>query len=272
VNIRGSTGEQIAIVEADTGRVLGSVEAGRAPLSVHPGAVYLHQGESYVVESLDFDSAVAFVHTEDPGYATFARELTDITVTGPGERREFGPVTIGLVPVAVTSTVIGYLRRQRDGEVIDFVELDMPTRTLDTVAVMYTITPEALQHKGIDLVRVPGALHAAEHAAIGLLPLVASCDRGDIGGLSTALGPDTGLPTVFVYDGHPGGAGFAERGYQQAETWLAATAAAIDACECPQGCPSCVQSPKCGNGNEPLDKQGAVHVLRLVLAELTAIP
>jgi DEAD/DEAH box helicase domain-containing protein len=272
VNIRGSTGEQVAIVEADTGRLLGSVDAGRAPLSVHPGAVYLHQGETYVVDSLDFDSGVAFVRAEDPGYATFARELTDIVVTGPGERRRFGPVTLGLVPVSVTNTVIGYLRRGGNGEVIDFVDLDMPTHTLDTVAVMYTITPEALQHNGIEWIRVPGALHAAEHAAIGLLPLVASCDRGDIGGLSTAVGPDTGLPSVFVYDGHPGGAGFAERGFHQATTWLAATAAAIDACECPQGCPSCVQSPKCGSGNDPLDKRGAVQMLRLVLAELTTVP
>jgi DEAD/DEAH box helicase domain-containing protein len=272
VNIRGSTGEQIAIVEAETGRLLGTVDAARASLSVHPGAVYLHQGESYVVDSLDFDAGVAFVHAEDPGYATFARELTDIVVTGPGERRSFGPVTLGLVPVAVTSTVIGYLRRQPNGEVIDFVELDMPTNTLDTIAVMYTITPEALECNGIDWANVPGALHAAEHAAIGLLPLVASCDRGDIGGLSTAIGPDTGLPSVFVYDGHPGGAGFAERGFRQAGTWLAATAAAIEACECPQGCPSCVQSPKCGSGNDPLDKHAAVAVLRLVLAELTALP
>ena len=126
---------------------------------------------------------------EDPGYATFARELTDIVVTGEGERKIYGPVTVGLVPVSVTNTVIGYLRRRLNGEVIDFVELEMPTRTLDTTAVMCTITPEALQHNGIDLLRVPGALHAAEHAAIGLLPLVASCDRGDIGGVSTAVGP-----------------------------------------------------------------------------------
>ena len=138
---------------------------------------------------------------------------------------------------------------------IDFVELDMPTRTLDTTAVMCTITPEALQHNGIDLLRVPGALHAAEHAAIGLLPLVASCDRGDIGGVSTAVGPVAGLPTIFVYDGYPGGAGFADRGFGKIDIWWAATAA-IEACECPLGCPSCVQSPKCGSGNDPLDKEG----------------
>ncbi|UXA06860.1 DEAD/DEAH box helicase [Mycobacterium sp. SMC-2] len=269
VDIRGSAGGQIVIVEADTGRLLGSTGVGQAPASIHPGAVYLHQGESYVVDSLDLEDAIAFVHAEDPGYATFAREITDIAVTGTGERSQLGPVTLGLVPVSVTHRVVGYLRRRLSGEVIDFIELDMPEQTLATTAVMYTITEEALLRKGIDAPRIPGSLHAAEHAAIGLLPLVASCDRGDIGGLSTAVGPEPGgLPSVFVYDGYPGGAGFAERGYRRVRTWLAATAAAIEACECPRGCPSCVQSPKCGNGNDPLDKAGAVRVLQLVLGEL----
>lgn len=270
VDIRGPTGGQIVIVEADTGRLLGTAGVGQAAASVHPGAVYLHQGESYVVESLDFEQGMAFVHAGDPGYATFARELTDIAVTGAGERCEFGPVTLGLVPVDVTSRVVGYLRRRLSGEIIDFVDLDMPAHTLATTAVMYTITPEALQRNGVQAPQIPGSLHAAEHAAIGLLPLVASCDRGDIGGLSTAMGPEAdGLPSVFVYDGYPGGAGFAERGFRRAAVWLGATAAAIQACECPHGCPSCVQSPKCGSGNEPLDKAGAVRVLRLVLAELS---
>lgn len=267
VDIRGSTGGQIVIVEADTGRLLGSAGVGQAPTCVHPGAVYLHQGETYVVDSLDTEDGIAFVHAEDPGYATFAREITDIAVTGTGERLTFGPVALGVVPVTVTNQVVGYLRRRLNGEVIDFIELDMPANTLPTTAVMYTITPEALQHNDIEAPRIPGSLHAAEHAAIGLLPLVASCDRGDIGGMSTAVGPD-GLPSVFVYDGYPGGAGFAERGFREARTWLGATAAAIEACECPSGCPSCVQSPKCGNGNDPLDKAGAVRVLRMVLAEL----
>jgi DEAD/DEAH box helicase domain-containing protein len=269
VDIRGPTGGQIVIVEAGTGRLLGTAGAGQAAASVHPGAVYLHQGESYVVDSLDFDEGLAFVHSEDPGYATFARELTDIAVTGAGDRRAFGSVTLGLVPVSVTNRIVGYLRRRLTGEVIDFVELDMPPHTLDTTAVMYTITPEALHRSGIDPLQIPGSLHAAEHAAIGLLPLVASCDRGDIGGLSTAVGPEfDGLPSVFVYDGYPGGAGFAEQGFHEASIWLGATMAAIEACECPAGCPSCVQSPKCGNGNDPLDKAGAVRVLRLVLTAL----
>ncbi|QUR69985.1 DEAD/DEAH box helicase [Mycobacterium spongiae] len=267
VDIRGAIGGQIMIVEGDTGRLLGSVGVGQAPASIHPGAVYLHQGESYVVDSLDTDAQIAMVRAEDPGYATFAREVTDIAVTGTGETVAFGPITLGLVPVTVTNHVVGYLRRRLSGEVIDFVELDLPEHVLPTIAVMYTATAEALGRSGIDTARIPGALHAAEHAAIGLLPLVASCDRGDIGGMSTAIGPD-GLPSVFVYDGYPGGAGFAERGFRQARTWLGATADAIEACDCPAGCPSCVQSPKCGSGNDPLDKAGAVGVLRLVLAEL----
>lgn len=268
VDVRGAIGGQIVIVEAGTGRLLGSVGVGQAPAAAHPGAVYLHQGETYVVDSLDFQDGIAFVHAEDPGYATFAREVTDIAVTGTGERLVFGPVALGLVPVTVTNHVVGYLRRQLSGEVLDFVELDMPEHTLPTTAVMYTITSDALVRSGIEATRIPGSLHAAEHAAIGLLPLVASCDRGDIGGMSTATGPE-GLPSVFVYDGYPGGAGFAERGFRRARTWLGATAEAIEACECPSGCPSCVQSPKCGNGNDPLDKAGAVRVLRLVLAELS---
>ncbi len=271
VDIRGTAGGQVAIVEAGTGRMVGSTGAGQAAATVHPGAVYLHQGESYLVDSLDLDGRVAFVHAGDPGYSTFAREITDITVTGKGERTAFRTVTLGFVPVSVTHRVIGYLRRRPSGEVIDFVELDMPEQVLPTTAVMYTVTPEALERNGIDSAQVPGSLHAAEHAAIGLLPLVASCDRGDIGGLSTAVG-ETGLPTVFVYDGHPGGAGFAERGYREAVLWLASTAEAIEACECPNGCPSCVQSPKCGNGNEPLNKAGAIRVLRHVVAELTGGP
>lgn len=267
VDIRGFTGGQVAILEAGTGRILGSTAAGQAPASIHPGAVYLHQGESYLVDSLDLEDGVAFVHAENPGYTTFARETVGIHVTADGRRRDHGGVTSGFVPVSVTHQVIGYLRRRLSGEVIDFVELEMPEFTLETTAAMYTIEPEVLADNGIGPARVAGSLHAAEHAAIGLLPLVASCDRGDIGGVSTANG-ERGLPTVFVYDGHPGGAGFAERGYQQLGTWLSATAAAIRACECDRGCPSCVQSPKCGSGNDPLDKEGALSVLDCVLARL----
>jgi DEAD/DEAH box helicase domain-containing protein len=147
----------------------------------------------------------------------------------------------------------------------------MPEQSLRTRAVWYTIEEALLLEAGLDAGRIPGALHAAEHAAIGLLPLFAVCDRWDIGGMSTALHPDTGEPTVFVHDGHPGGAGFADRGYADVLPWLTATREAIASCGCRTGCPSCVQSPKCGNGNNPLDKDGAVAVLDIVLGALGSV-
>lgn len=268
VDIRGGIGLQVAIVDADSGRLLGTVDGDRAPATAHPGAVYLHQGESFVVDTIDLDEGLALVHAETPEWTTAARERTEIGVTGVLDHHEYGPVTVALVEVEVTHQVVGYLRRLSSGQVLDHVDLDMPVHTLPTRAVMYTITPDLLESAGVPADRVAGALHAAEHAAIGLLPLVATCDRGDIGGVSTALHADTGLPTVFVYDGHPGGAGFADRAHTRVGPWLTATRDAIVACACTAGCPSCVQSPKCGNGNNPLDKAGAVALLTAVLSAL----
>ncbi|MQA25336.1 MAG: DEAD/DEAH box helicase [Micromonosporaceae bacterium] len=269
VDLRGSGGEPIAVVESDTGRLLGTVDAGSAHSQVHTGAVYLHQGTSYVVDALDLDDAVALVHPEEPDWTTYARDVTDLGVVSVRESVRAEAVQLDLGEVDVTNQVVAYQRRRLStGEIIDEHPLDLPPRQLRTVAVWYTISPDALAAAGLAEGDVAGALHAAEHAAIGLLPLVATCDRWDIGGLSTALHPDTGEPTVFVYDGHPGGAGFAERGYAAAVTWLAATRDAIADCRCEAGCPSCVQSPKCGNGNDPLHKSGAVAVLDVVVAAL----
>lgn len=265
VDIRGSGGEQVMVVEADTGRMLGTVDPGSATATVHPGAVYLHQGQSYVVDDLDLDSGLALVHQEDPEWTTQPRDLVDISVLRTHTREKHGGVNVCLGDVAVTSQVVAYLRRLQSGQVLDQIPLDLPERTLETRAVWYTISEELLREAGVEPRQVPGALHAAEHAAIGLLPLLATCDRWDIGGVSTAMHPDTGEATVFVHDGHPGGAGFADRGFEKIDAWLAATRAAIASCECPSGCPSCVQSPKCGNGNEPLDKAGAVRVIDIVL-------
>nr|WP_228717668.1 DEAD/DEAH box helicase [Allosaccharopolyspora coralli] len=277
VEIRGSGGKQVAVVEADSGRMLGTVDPESAHGTVHPGALYLHQGESYVVDELDLEHGIALVHADNPEWTTSPREVIDIAVLRTEEKVQPGPgVTFCLGEVEVTSQVVGYLRRLPSGEVLDQVPLDLPTRTLVTRSVWYTVGDELLAGNapggaGLDPARIPGALHAAEHAAIGLLPLFATCDRWDIGGVSTALHEDTGEATVFVHDGHPGGAGFADRGYAALIPWLDATREAIASCECPAGCPSCVQSPKCGNGNEPLDKAGAVAVLDAVRAAGGAI-
>lgn len=270
VDIRGSGGDQVVVVESETGRMLGTVDPGSACWTVHRGAVYLHQGESYVVDDLDLESGMALVHAERPEWSTMARDTIDIRVVRTLEKRRYEGVSVCLGEVEVTSQVVGYLRRLPTGQVIDQVALDMPAQTLRTRAVWYTVTDELLGAAapggaGLDPARVPGALHAAEHAAIGLLPLFATCDRWDIGGVSTALHADTGEATVFVHDGHPGGAGFADRGFAAVIPWLVATREAIASCACPAGCPSCVQSPKCGNGNEPLDKAGGMAVLDIVL-------
>lgn len=269
VDLRGTGGRVVCVVESSTGRLLGTVDPESAHFLVHPGAVYLHQGVSYIVDQLDLEDGCALVHAEETDWTTHPRDVTSLSVAHVRSSVDAGPVGLFLGDVDVTNQVVSYQRRRiGSGEVVDTRPVDLPPRELRTVAVWFTVSPQALAAAGIDPSDVPGALHAAEHAAIGLLPLVATCDRWDIGGLSTAAHPDTGAPTVFVYDGHPGGAGFAERAYHTATAWLRATRDVIAECGCEAGCPSCVQSPKCGNGNHPLAKKEAVLVLDVVLAAL----
>jgi DEAD/DEAH box helicase domain-containing protein len=266
-DLRGMGGEPIRIIEQETGRLLGMADAGSATGAVHPGAVYLHQGESYLVRELHLEESIALVEAKDPGYATYAREVAQVRIVQEERAEEWNAhCRVAYGTVAVTSRVVGYLKREsRTGKVIGEEPLDLPEHTLTTKAVWWTVTPAGLEEALLAAPDVPGAAHAAEHASIGLLPLFADCDRWDLGGLSTADHPDTGLATVFVHDGLAGGAGFAERGFTKARDWLAATKDAIAACECRTGCPSCVQSPKCGNGNEPLDKTGAIRLLEVLL-------
>lgn len=264
-DLRGAGSGPVRIVESGTGRLLGTLDAAASHTALHEGAVYVHQGETYVVDELDLDESSAHVHAADVEHTTFAREVTDIAVLEQRETRAWGRAAVHLGTVEVTSQVLSYLRRHLvTGEVIDERRLDLPPRTLRTTAVWWTAGDELVSGQ-VPTSDLPGAVHAAEHASIGLLPLVATCDRWDIGGVSTALHPDTGACTSFVYDGHPGGAGFAERGFRAARTWLTATRDAIGACHCRDGCPSCVQSPKCGNGNEPLHKPAALTLLGAVL-------
>jgi DEAD/DEAH box helicase domain-containing protein len=266
-DLRGTGGPPVRICEVGTGRLLGTVDAAASHAAVHPGAVYLHQGATYLVRQLDLEASVALVEAGNPDWTTHARDITDISVVRSLRRQQFDGVELHYGSVDVTSRIVSFLRRRvGSGEVLGEEPLDLPPRELRTQAMWWVIDDELLDAAAIEPRDLPGAAHAAEHASIGLLPLVATCDRWDIGGVSTPMHPDTSAPTVFVYDGHAGGAGFAERGYERAQEWLTATRDAISSCECATGCPSCVQSPKCGNGNEPLDKAGAVRLLSEVAA------
>jgi DEAD/DEAH box helicase domain-containing protein len=227
--------------------------------------VYVHQGVTHVVTALDLDDAVATVLEQEVDYSTLARTISDIRIIDTLESVPFGELLLCFGTVDVSSQVVSFQRRRPNGESLGEELLDLPVQELRTRSIWWTLPEHALVAAGIVPADIPGAAHAAEHAAIGLLPLFATCDRWDIGGVSTACHADTGQPTVFVYDGYPGGAGFAEHGFSVAADWLAATRAAIDGCACESGCPSCVQSPKCGNGNSPLDKDRAVLLLDIVL-------
>lgn len=265
VSLRGGTAADVRIVESRTGRVLGTVDGERAHSSVHRGAVYVHQGRSFVVTELDLDDGSAHVTPGNPGWSTAARSVSSFDILAAERTCSWGQATLHHGTIRVRTQVTSFLRRLPSGEVIGEHPLDLPERTLVTKGVWWTLPERALETAGLDAARAPGALHAAEHCSIGLISLVAQGDRWDVGGVSTALHPDTGMPTVVVYDALSGGSGFAERAYWRAASWLGATREAIASCACESGCPACIQSPKCGNGNNPLDKAGAVTALDLLL-------
>jgi DEAD/DEAH box helicase domain-containing protein len=230
--------------------------------------VYLHQGASYRVASLDLRDRVAVARSYRGEEYTRPRSDTDVVVSEVLESERWGRCVVHRGRVEVATQVLAYERRRVfTDESLGVVELDLPRLHLDTHGWWVAIPDAVLREAAIGSDEVAGAAHAAEHAAIGLLPLVAMCDRWDIGGLSTPWHPDTQMATIFIYDGHPGGAGITERAYRTGDAHLRKTRAAIASCPCATGCPSCVQSPKCGNGNEPLDKRGALRLLDAVLAE-----
>ncbi|MFD1859462.1 DEAD/DEAH box helicase [Aeromicrobium camelliae] len=269
-DLRSAGGTPVQIVDADTGRLVGTVDAAAADGEVHEGAVYVHQGDMFTVEEYDLEHGIAVVRRGDAPYSTSARSTTTVTISQARDERPQGPARLSFGDVEVTHQVTSYAKRDRQsGRILGEEPVELPERTLPTTAVWWTLASDTVSEV-LEPEQIPGAAHAAEHAAIGLLPLLATCDRWDLGGLSTALHPQTGELTVFVYDGHPGGAGFAERGFAIADQWLTVTRDAIAACECRDGCPSCVVSPKCGNGNQPLDKAGAIRLLDALLRHLTA--
>jgi DEAD/DEAH box helicase domain-containing protein len=266
IGLRATSADSFSVVEAETGSILGSVERERAYSTVHEGAMYLHMGTSYRVLALDLESRAALVERFEAGYYTQVKKETQTAIEAvEDEGRRLG-LDLAFGRVSVTEQVTGYQKRAiSDGSALELVALDLPETTFDTEAVWYLPEPAQLDELA-EMPRLLGTLHAAEHAMIALLPLWAMCDRWDIGGLSTNIHFQTGRPTIFVYDGHPGGVGLTRRGYDAFEGWVEDTARMLAGCPCERGCPSCVQSPKCGNLNEPLDKAGALSLLERMLS------
>lgn len=274
VSLRDDGGGPMDIIDVESGALLGTMDSPQTHYQAHPGAVYVHQDRTFLVEDLDEDAHAVLVTRAWPDFTTQARDVTEIEIVAVERRLDAHGSSLRwcLGDVQVRTQVVSFQRKALlSGEVLGEEPLDLPARDLFTSAVWFQASSEELVAAGLTMDRLPGALHAAEHAMIGMMPLVASNDRWDIGGVSMVLHPDTGSPAVFVYDGRPGGAGFAERGFEQARRWVTATAAAIHTCECPEGCPSCVQSPKCGNRNSPLDKAGALTVLRFLIERFDAL-
>jgi DEAD/DEAH box helicase domain-containing protein len=268
--LRSTTPDTFAVVEAQSGTVLGLVERERACSTVHEGAVYLHLGESYLVRELDLQARTAVVTPYSGDYYTQAKKDTNTAIEETLQTERRCGLELSFGRISVTEQVVAYQKKSiRDQSTLETVDLHLPETSFETEAVWYLPEPEQLE----GLEKMPtllGTLHAAEHSMIALLPLWAMCDRWDIGGLSTNIHVQTSRPTVFIYDGHSGGVGITERGFHAFEGWVADTARMLEGCPCSDGCPSCVQSPKCGNLNELLDKGGALTFLRRLVAASTS--
>ena len=277
VSLRSTGPEAFTIVEGSTGTMLGIVEQERAYSTVHEGAVYLHLGASYRVRELDLNARTAVVEPFKGDYYTQAKKETSTAIIEAARAGRHAGVDLSFGRVVVTEQVVGYQKKSiQTQESIELVALELPPTSFATQALWFELPigpgaaiagdgPAAGLSEAVPLEALLGALHATEHAQIAVLPLIAMCDRWDIGGLSTNLHFQTGAPTIFVYDGHAGGVGITERGFEAFEGWVEDTAKLLDGCPCDHGCPSCVQSPKCGNLNEPLDKAGALLLLGRML-------
>jgi DEAD/DEAH box helicase domain-containing protein len=261
ISLRSASPDSVAIVESEAGEIIGSVETARANSALHPGAVYLHMGRSYEVDELDGRGRRALVRPFAGDWYTQPKKDTDTSIERIEETREVAGVPLSFGIVSVTEQVTAFQRKGvSDHEVLDLIALDMPEERFVTQSLWYELPEQALA-EDFPLDVLQGSLHAAEHAQIAVLPLLAMCDRWDIGGLSTAFHAQTGRPTIFIYDGHPGGVGITRVGFSRFERLVVDAMRLISECPCRSGCPSCVQSPKCGNLNEPLNKNGALELL-----------
>jgi DEAD/DEAH box helicase domain-containing protein len=268
INIRSTSGENFAIMDISTASLLETIEASVALFQIFPGAIYLHQGESYLVEELDLAARTAHARPVTVNYYTQDKEITDLHIVRVMREKNCGRIKVYLGEVEVTTRVVGFKKlAQFTEEVIGEEPLDLPPQRFPTVALWFDMPPGVAARLSKDQLDFAGGLHATEHAAIAILPLFALCDRNDIGGVSTPLHPDTGRPQVFIYDAYPGGIGIAEKGFDLVEELWQTTLKAIKECPCEEGCPSCVQSPKCGNNNKPLDKKAAQILLEGLLKE-----
>jgi DEAD/DEAH box helicase domain-containing protein len=271
VSLRSGGGSEFRIVDRGA-RLVGTVDGSRALASLHAGALYVHQGQQYRVERLDLGDHAAWVHPETVDEYTQARSTTDFRFIGVHTSMRIGRLTLSLGSLEVDEQVVGYERKKiTTGTVLSRETLDLPASTLTTRGFWYEFGDDVFSDSGLGDAQapaIPGTLHAIEHTMIGMLPLFTICDRWDVGGVSTAAHLQTGKATILIYDGYPGGAGIAELGYTAGQRHLLATLHALEHCRCTAGCPSCVQSPKCGNGNEPLDKAGAIALLQVIAQDL----
>jgi len=267
VNIRSTSGKNFDVVDTSADSLLETVEASVALFQIHPGAIYLHQGESYLIKELNLNERTAYAVPTDSNYYTQTKEIEDLKIVKVLDKKKIGRVGLYLGEVEVTNHVVGFKKKaQYTDEVIGEEPLDLPPQTFATVALWFDLpdgVEARLEEEELDYA---GGLHAVEHAAIGILPLFAMCDRNDIGGVSTPLHPDTGRSQVFIYDAYPGGIGITEKGFDIITELWQATLRTIVECPCQDGCPSCIQSPKCGNNNQPLDKKAAQLLLEELLA------
>lgn len=260
VGLRGQDTSIFHIVCVEDGRILGTIDRHKAYYETFPGAIYLHQGQSFIIEDLFLENNLALAQPIEPQWRTYPLSETNIRIVGAVEEE---PLSLMVHPVIVHKQVSSYLKKDSHGRILDVVPLDLPEEILETQAVIFSMDPSITQACSAE--ELPGALHALEHAMIALLPLIATCDRWDLGGLSTDFHEQTLRPTIFIYDAYPGGAGFAEAGYDNFYHWLKATVDMIQKCPCSKGCPACIQSPKCGNNNEFLNKSGAITVGSAIL-------
>ncbi len=268
VNIRSTSANFYTLVEQESGVILETVEESSAFFQLHPGGVYLHQGDAYLIANLELESRTAYATKTDVPYYTEAQDRTETRVLSVYKKKLAGRTTAYLGEVAVSTTVAGFRRKAHfTNEVLGVEYVSLPTQSYNTIGLWFDIPQDTVTSILAERRDLAGGLHAVEHAAIAVLPLFALCDRNDIGGISTPIHPDTGEPQIFIYDAHPGGVGIAECGYEAIEDLWKATLDVVSECPCDSGCPSCIHSPRCGASNRPLDKDVALLLLRDILGQ-----